>query len=131
MNSGKTLVILTMLFVLMLLAGSVYFPNTTLMSLADTSLTYTTIRGGIIVMLISILVTKPPRALALRGMLGSWALLLALRAIDALLSYEMHVLDSVVFMEVAIILAIEALEKQPLPAIKKPTPARRIPVVSA
>lgn len=131
MTSGKTLVISTLLFVLLLLAGSIYFPDTFLMSLADTSPTYLFLRAAIVVLLISILVTKPPRSLMLRGMIGSWSFLLAVQAIEALFSYELRLLDGLVFLEVAIILAIEALETRQIPVTKKHTPARRIPVVSA
>lgn len=131
MTTGKNLVILTLLFVLALFIGGIYFPNTTEMSLADTSLAYTLLRGGIIMLLVSILVTEPPRSLELRGMIGSWSILLAVQSISALLSYGMHVLDSIVFIEVAIILAIEALEyRQQIPVEKKPSPARRVAVVS-
>lgn len=131
MTSGKTLVISTLLFVLLLLAGSAYFPHTFLMSLADTSVTYMFLRVAIVGLLISILVTKPPRSLMLRGMIGGWSFLLAVQAIDALFSYELRLLDGLVFLEVAIILAIEALETRQIPVTKKHTPTRRIPVVSA
>lgn len=131
MSSGKTLVISTLLFVSLLFAGSIYFPNTFLMSLADTTPTYLFLRGAIIVLLISILVTKPPRSLKLRGMIGAWSFLLGLQAIEALFSYELRLLDGLVFMEVAIILGIEALETRQIPVTKKHTPPRRIPVVSA
>jgi hypothetical protein len=131
MSSGKTLVIATLLFVSLLFAGSIYFPDTLFMSLADTSPTYLFLRGAIIVLLISILVTKPPRSLKLRAMIGAWSFLLAIQSIESLFSYELRLMDSLVFMEVAIILGIEALETRQIPVTKKHTPARRIPVVSA
>lgn len=130
MNSGKTLVTLTLLFVISLFTGSLYFPDTFMMSLADTSTTYQFLRGAIIVLLISLIITTPPRSLMLRGIIGSWSLVLAVLAIEALFSYQVRLLDGLVFLEVAIILALEALEAKQIPVSKKPSPARRIPVVS-
>ena len=130
MSSGKTLIISTLLFVLLLLAGSVYFPQTFLMSLADTSVTYQVLRVAIVLLLVSILVTKPPRSLKVRAMIGGWSFLLAVQAVEALFSYQLRLLDGLVFLEVSIILAIEALETRQIPVTKKPSPARRIPVVS-
>lgn len=130
MSSGKTLIISTLLFVLLLLTGSIYFPQTFLMSLADTSVTYQVLRAAIVILLVSILVTKPPRSLKLRSMIGAWSFLLAIQAVESLLSYHLRLLDGLVFLEVAIILAIEALETRQIPVTKKPSPAKRIPVVS-
>lgn len=130
MTTGKTLLISTLLFVTLLYVGGIYFPNTFLMSLADTSHTYTFLRGAIIVLLLSILITNPPRSFALRAMIGSWSFLLAIQSVEVLFSYKLRLLDSLVFMEVAIILGIEALETKQIPVIKKPSPARRVPVVS-
>ena len=131
MTSGKIFVILTLLFVLLMFTGGIYFPNTIEMSLADTSFAYTILRAGIIALLISILVTKPPRSLALRGMIGSWSFLLFVQAVEALLSYELRLLDGIVFIKVAIILAIEALETTQIPVSKKYSPPKRIPVTSS
>lgn len=130
MTSGKTLVTLTLLFVATLFAGSIYFPDTFVMSLADTSAMYQFLRGAIVVLLISLLVTTPPRSMALRTMIGGWSFLLAVQAVEALVSYQLRLLDGLVFLEVAIILGIEALETRQIPVTKKPSPARRIPVVS-
>ena len=130
MSSGKTLIISTLLFVLVLLTGGIYFPHTFLMSLADTSLTYQVLRGAIVILLVSILVTKPPRSLKVRAMIGGWSFLLAMQAVEALFSYQLRLLDGLLFLEVAIILAIEALETRQIPVTKKPSPAKRIPVVS-
>ena len=131
MTSGKTLVTATLLFIGFLFVGSIYFPDTLVMSLADTSITYQFLRGAIIVLLVSILVTTPPRSPMLRSMIGAWSFLLAVQAIEALFSYQLRLLDGLVFLEVAIILGIEALEARQIPVTKKPSPTRRIPVVSA
>lgn len=130
MSSGKTLVIFTLMFVAMLFVGSIYFTDTLLISLADTSPTYQLLRAAIVVLLISILVTNPPRSLKLRSMIGAWSFLLGLQAIESLFSYQLRLLDGILFLEVAIILAIEALETRQIPITKKPSPAKRIPVVS-
>ncbi len=131
MSSGKSLVAATLCFIIFLFVGSIYFPNTLVMSLADTTSVYQFLRGAIVVLLVSILVTTPPRSLTLRGIIGGWSFLLAVQAIEALFSYQLRLLDGLVFLEVAIILAIEALETRQIPITKKPSPARRIPVVSA
>lgn len=114
----------TALLVLLLLIGGVFFPNTLEMRLADTSSAYALIRVTILALLITILVTNPPRSRALRAVLGAWAVLLAALASSVVVSYSVELFDAIVFLQVAVILGIEALEITPAPAAKP----RRIPV---
>lgn len=130
MNIGKTLIVATLLLVMLLFIGGIYYPNTLEMSFANTTASYTVLRAVIIFLLISILVTNPPRSRALRAVIGVWSLLLASVAVQIFHGYEIHLLDAIVFMQVAIILAIEALEKTEIPVTKKPSLPRKIPVIS-
>lgn len=115
----------TALLVLMLLIGGIFYPNSLEMQLASTSLVYTIIRVAIIALLLIVLFTNPPRSEALRSVLGAWALLLAALSSSILVSYQIEFFDAIVFMQVAIILGIEALEFTPDPVAAK---TRRIPV---
>lgn len=127
---SRVLISLTLMLVLALYVGSVFYPNTFVMSLAETTTAYALIRGGIIVLLIGLLMTYAPRTIVFRLALGAWALALAVTALQLVLTYQMNLLDAVVFTELAIIFAIEALETRSIP-IKKPyIPARRIPVTT-
>jgi hypothetical protein len=130
MTLGKMIVALTIVFVTLLFIGGIYYPNTLEMSLADTTMPYTILRGVIILLLISILVTNPPRSLVLRGIIGAWSLILAGESLQIFYNYEVRLLDAIVFMQVATILGIEALETRQIPVSKKYSPPRRITVTS-
>lgn len=110
MNTGKSLIAMTLLYVTLLLGACFMFPHSFLTSVADPSLGYAVLRGVIIALLISLLVTKPPRSRKLRAVIGAGSVLFGMMAIQSIFNYDMRLLDSVVFMEVAIILGIEALE---------------------
>jgi hypothetical protein len=114
----------TALFVLLLFIGGIYYPNTLEMRLADTSLFYTLIRAVMIALLVTVLVTNPPRSPKLRSIIGVWAIVLAAFSSSILFSYNIEFLDALVFMQVAIILGIEALEVGPV----RVSETRRIPV---
>lgn len=114
----------TALFVLLLFIGGIFYPNTLEMRLADTSSASTLMRAVIIGLLVTVLVTNPPRSRALRSVLGVWSLLLAALASSIFVTYTVEFLDALVFLQVAIILGIEALEVSPEPRSTK----RRIPV---
>lgn len=131
MTVHKLLIGITLLGVLGLAAGSVYSPDTLLMSLADTGPLYAVLRGIIAVLLVALLVTDPPRSHALRLAIGIWGVVLAGLSLQLLFAYQLHLLDAIVFMEVAIIFGIEALEtRRSIPVNQKHSPAKKIPVLS-
>lgn len=123
-STSKVLIGWTLVFIAALLLTGLYYPQSLLMAFAGSGTAYIIIRAVIMVLLIGLLVTHPPRSLLFRTMLGVWAVALSVLVGQLLLSYQIHILDAVVFIEVAIIFAIEALE---MSKVGKPV-ARKIPV---
>lgn len=71
---------------------------------------YNVFRAAAVALLIVLLVTNPPRTLRVRALLaGGSAALLGLLAYQ-FSTYQLYLLDAFVFVELAIIFAIEALE---------------------
>lgn len=131
MTGTRLLIGSTLLLVVGLLVGSIMYPTTTAMSLADTSPLFTAIRSSIVVLLVWLLLTKPPRSYALRIGVGAWALALATLTVVLLFSYQIRVFDAIIFLEVAVIFAVEALESRiSIPVDKKPSQRHRIPVAT-
>ena len=71
---------------------------------------YQTVRIILIVLLFGVLFTTPPRSVRFRMTLGVVAVALLFGSAAMLLGYHMKVLDAVIFLEIAIICGIEALE---------------------
>lgn len=111
MSKGLTAGLILMIAILML--GSGLFPNNSSMWLAAVDMQANLIRAGLVAVLLTVLFTDPPRSKALRalfavsavGMLGWLGLQLAW--------YSTLVLDLMVFLQAAIIFALEALEPRP------------------
>lgn len=131
MNTSKMLISWTLVLVGVLLIGGLYFENSLLMAFAGSGAAYTALRVVIIALLIGLLITNPPRTHLFRTMLGVWAIALATVAGQLLLTYQLHLLDAILFIEVAIIFGIEALEmgvsKSGKPVTRK-IPVRKISV---
>lgn len=100
----------TLILTLGMLILGITNPAHPLMWLASTSQGYELTRAGLVVLLAALLFSNPPRAVYFRVILGVVAAGLAVSTVALLLSYEMNLLDAIVFSEVAIIFAIEALE---------------------
>ena len=73
------------------------------------------VRVGTLVMLVSLLFTKPPRSLYMRVLLGAAGAAFHVWSINALLNTVGASLDGLIFMAVAIVLEVEALEPQTAP----------------
>lgn len=125
---NRLLIGTTLLLIMAMSLGTMLYPDTFLSQLVETSTAYLAIRVGIAVLLIGLLMTYAPRSAVFRLTLGVWALALAATALQLLFTYQMNFLDAVVFVELAIIFAIEALETRSIPIKKPHIPVRRIPV---
>lgn len=110
MNISKLLVGSTILMVVALVVGSVVYPNSLVMNFAGKTESYDFLRGGLVVLLIGLLVTNPPRSVLLRSVLATGSVLLVATSVHLLLTYQINILDVIVFMQIAIIFGIEALE---------------------
>ena len=126
MNTSKMLIGWTLVLVGALMLGGLFLQDSLFMAFAGTGLAYTLLRGMIAALLIGLLLTEPPRTHLFRTMLAVWSVALAVTTGQLLLTYQIHLLDAVLFLEVAIIFAVEALEASTNKA-GKPV-ARKIPV---
>lgn len=68
-------------------------------------------------LLFFLLVTDPPRALAFRAILGISAVAIVVAVIQSSLAYKLGFIDTVLYLEVAIILGLEALEPKTRPGL--------------
>ena len=112
MTVSKTLIAITFLLVATLLVGGVYFASSPLMWFAATGNEYHVIRGVILALLVALFLSRPPRSLFFRALLGMSAALVLSIPLVGVLTYQVGLVDAVVFIEVGIILGIEALEYQ-------------------
>lgn len=78
----------------------------------NTSLTYNMVRIGALLVLIGLLFIKPPRSVSVRAFIGAAGIALHAWSINALLNSTGIFLDALVFMAVAIVFEVEALEPQ-------------------
>lgn len=110
----QVLIITTTLLIGAMLFDGVYYPDSPLMWLASTAITYAFIRLGLVVILLGLLAFRPPRSFQARVFLGSVASVLGIVTLVLVGQYNIAFLDAIVFIEVAIILMIEALETDQL-----------------
>ena len=100
----------TFLITASLLIGGLYYPDSPLMWLASTTISFAVIRGIILALLGVLLVVRPPRPLYLRALIGAVAAALGATVVWLTATYMIQPIDTVVFIEVAIVFGIEALE---------------------
>lgn len=130
MSIYKFLIASTLVFVSALLIGGIYFPGSFAMYLASTAMTFTVLRAVVAVLLIGLLFTNPPRSLALRSIVGFTSVFLFVMNAYLVMNFQMFLLDAVVFLQVAILFGIEALESRRtvIPVREKRTAAHKVPV---
>jgi len=109
----KLLIVTTMLIVLAMLFDGMFDKDAPLMWLAATSMNYAYMRMALLAVLLALLVTNPPRSQYFRIFLTGVASALCLSTIWLSYWYAINLLDAVIFVEVAIIFMIEALESSP------------------
>lgn len=109
-----------------LLATGVLLPDSFVMSFASTGVIHSVLRGIVILGLIVVLVSRPPRSARVRLLLGAASTMLIVGSCVSIVNYQIGVLDIVLYAQVAIILAIEAIEIQTAPVrfAFKPSPAQ-------
>ena len=106
----KILILATISILLSLLLLGIFSPMSYPMLFAATTQNYVLIRAGLIILLLSLLLYKPPREPIIRSGLALVGTMLWFASMSILVSYEMKVLDSLVLLETAILLYIEAAE---------------------
>lgn len=108
--TNKLLIGPTLLIVVGLMVGSAYFAGDPFMWFASTEPMYQYIRLALVLILVSLLITDPPRSLWFRSLLAVCALTIVALTLYGVQIYEINLVDAVVFIEVALIFAIETLE---------------------
>lgn len=106
------IVIGSILMAVLLLWGGIMQPDSFLMSFASVGPEHTALRAVILGSLIAILVSRPPRSFPFRMLLGAVSSLVLVVACVSMIDYQIGVLDAFLYLEVSIILAIEAIESQ-------------------
>ena len=96
--------------VVFLLAGTYLFSGSPIMWLAGTSLAYTIFRIIMAVMLLTVLVTTPPRKLYVRIAMGILAVVLVGWGIGLLMQGSYKILDMILFVELGLAFGLGALE---------------------
>jgi hypothetical protein len=104
------LIIATAFLVSVMLFDGLYQKDSPLMWLASAEPNYAYMRAALVVVLLTLLVSSPPRSLYFRQFLGLFAAALFGSTIWLSATYTINLLDAVIFTEVAIIFMIEALE---------------------
>jgi hypothetical protein len=115
MGVKRLLIIATIFLVGMMLFDGLYHKDAPLMWLASTSPDYVYIRTILVVVLTALFVSSPPRSYRFRLFLGGCAAALFGGTLWLSMSYAIGLLDTVIFVEVAIIFMIEALEADLVP----------------
>lgn len=90
-------------------------PDGFVMSFASAGIEHTILRSVILVSLVAILFSRPPRSRQFRALLGSVSALVLLVACASMADYQIGVLDAILYFEVSVILAIEAIEPHRAP----------------
>lgn len=84
------------------------------------------LRLGILALLVMLLVTNPPRSLRIRLLSIAASAMMVGLCMFQLLSYNAFVVDAIIYIELAIVFAIEALEiKEPHPSVRPAFSGRR------
>ncbi len=107
---GKLLLFLSIVILLFLSVGAIYFPHNEIFLLASNSSVYQYIRGVLIFVLIIQLVTQPPRHAWIRCITGAISLSVCIWTINAMYIGQMLPFDGLAFMGASIAIGIAALE---------------------
>lgn len=99
--------------VVLLLALSWAVPGSAIMWLADVSPVFTVIRLMMVIGLVGLILTNPPRKIIFRLFLGSVGIFLVGWALSSVYSDSLRIFDFLMFLQVGIAFGISALERTP------------------
>lgn len=106
----RVIIACTIAFLIVIILNTMFTQDSLLQLFASSDPVLQIVRVGIIGLLLTLLLIAQPRSIYLRVMLGGASVFLAIGSVSLLLHYLIGMLDVVVFIQVAIIFAIEALE---------------------
>jgi hypothetical protein len=109
---GKTILFLSFIGIAFLCIGGALFPNSPAMWLASTSVNFAWLRLGMMLVLIALLITNPPRNIILRVIVGVFATALATWSLYATYTNQMKLLDSLSLLEVSVSTGLAVLERE-------------------
>ncbi len=109
---SKLVLILSLIGVGILLVFGITDPNSAVMWLASTSTNFAILRGFLIIVLLGLLVTHPPRNVYFRSFVGVLCLVLVSWGLAATYENQMKFLDTLSLLEVSISAALIALERE-------------------
>jgi hypothetical protein len=116
MGLKHVLIVATTLLIGAMLFDGLYQKDAPLMWLASTDINHAYIRTSLIALLVTLLLSSPPRSLHFRLCIGTVAAALLGSVVWLSATYAMGLVDAVVFAEVAIIFMIEAFEASSITA---------------
>ena len=124
---GKLLIFLYFVILVMMSVGAVMEPQNPVFLLASVTTPYQYVRGALIVILVIQFVTRPPRRVWLRLLLGGIAAAAMVWAVQQTYSYHMQVFDTFVILGASIAIIITALERKAINlSLSSPSKSRTI-----
>lgn len=106
----QVLITSTVLFLAVVIGLTVSTSDGLLLAFASNDIGMQIVRGMIIVLLVGILATTPPRSFYVRSILAISAILLSVGSVVLMLNYAMLPLDAILFFVSALVLMVEAIE---------------------
>jgi hypothetical protein len=104
-----------------LLVASLVAPGSSIMWLASTSKVFAVIRAGLMIILLWLLITDPPRNVYLRVVTGTASILLVSWALNAFFSNQLQLVDFLSLVPAGIAAGLDVLESSQLADEAAPT----------
>jgi hypothetical protein len=108
---GKSVLLLSMLSVIILFLGGLLAPNSPIMWMASTDDAFLILRGVLIVILLGLLVTNPPRNVYFRAFVAAVSVGVTGWVLSETYQNQMHLLDTMVLLQVCISATLTVLER--------------------
>ena len=108
---GKSVLVLSFVGISLLFVLGITHPDTPAMWLASSSESYTYLRFGMMIALLTLLFTNPPRNVILRTIVGFFAVGMAYWALSATYQNTMMFLDTMAILQFSISAVIAVLER--------------------
>lgn len=109
----RTLLVTWIIVLLTLVVGSVQFPDLPLFWLTSGDIAMQWVRGGLVFMLLSQVLSEPPRNAWFRAGAGVASLGIFGWSVNALLGFDIQLLDAISFIGASFAVGITALELSP------------------
>lgn len=108
---SKVILMMSFIALSILLSFGLLSPTSPVMWLASTSMNFTLVRIGLLVMLMALLTTNPPRHSVLRVSVGILSIGLASWSLVSVFNNHMLLLDALVILQTSVTAALVVLER--------------------